>query len=577
MLIDDKVDRRAKGGFKLKGEARMWLDERLAEVRLGHLYRPEISYDELCGKFLAQYDVQPATFDRMEQMLKKSRAAFGRTPLVAIRTDDIAIWRKSMTPGTRWDATKAMRQVLERAVAWRYLVENPAKGVKNPQPHGKEVRPFDSWTEVLAVADELADTYRAIPILAAGTGLRPGEWIAVQAGDIDFDANALHVRRTFDSKARVVKEVKTRGPGRVVPLRQQVLDAVEHARDLPRRSLVFPAAEGGFIELHNWRNREWNPSVEAAGIEHRTPYALRHTFATWSLRAGVGTFHLSRCMGTSLEMIEKTYGHLTPDAIDYARGLLDEFDQMMSATADVRPSALVERNLAQGIEPAPSRALVIHRAVHDVHLLAINHKVGSEVEPSAHAILEGHLEHRSSVSREVAGASAWDDAAALGTVNPVRVEFETFDLPIGAHDGVDVARFHAAPEKLDPEVADRPIRVVRHVDGEVRLGAGRPCRLWGRRLRGGRRRHRGHRSRGGSNRYGRDASRKGTGIKPVQPCVVHLAVCLLERVGQRTSRLRRAVHTNGVATMPVRRHCDLANLDHDRLVGMQGEGHTTLD
>lgn len=31
-------------------------------------------------------------------------------------------------------------------------------------------------------------------------------------------------------------------------------------------------------------------------------------------------------MGTSVEVIEKTYGHLLPDAADYVRGQLDEFD-----------------------------------------------------------------------------------------------------------------------------------------------------------------------------------------------------------------------------------------------------------
>ena len=31
-------------------------------------------------------------------------------------------------------------------------------------------------------------------------------------------------------------------------------------------------------------------------------------------------------MGTSLEMIDKTYGHLAPDADEYELGLLDAFD-----------------------------------------------------------------------------------------------------------------------------------------------------------------------------------------------------------------------------------------------------------
>ena len=42
----------------------------------------------------------------------------------------------------------------------------------------------------------------------------------------------------------------------------------------------------------------------------RGPYHLRHTFATEALAAGVSTFELARVMGTSLAMIDRTYGHL---------------------------------------------------------------------------------------------------------------------------------------------------------------------------------------------------------------------------------------------------------------------------
>ena len=37
-------------------------------------------------------------------------------------------------------------------------------------------------------------------------------------------------------------------------------------------------------------------------------------------------FTLSRRMGTSVEMIDRTYGNLAPDAEEYERGLLDAFD-----------------------------------------------------------------------------------------------------------------------------------------------------------------------------------------------------------------------------------------------------------
>ena len=69
-----------------------------------------------------------------------------------------------------------------------------------------------------------------------------------------------------------------------------------------------------------------DPAVKAAGLEHRPPYALRHTYASFSIAAGVSLFAIARRMGTSIQQIDKTYGHLLPDAVDYERGLLDAFD-----------------------------------------------------------------------------------------------------------------------------------------------------------------------------------------------------------------------------------------------------------
>ena len=65
----------------------------------------------------------------------------------------------------------------------------------------------------------------------------------------------------------------------------------------------------------------------AAGLEHRTPYALRHTFATFAIAAGIPTFEIARMMGSSVVQIEETYGHLLPDALDRGRHALDAFDQ----------------------------------------------------------------------------------------------------------------------------------------------------------------------------------------------------------------------------------------------------------
>jgi hypothetical protein len=55
----------------------------------------------------------------------------------------------------------------------------------------------------------------------------------------------------------------------------------------------------------------------------RRVYDLRHTFATFALRAGVSTFELSRFMGASLTMIDRHYGHLARDGREHAIKLLD--------------------------------------------------------------------------------------------------------------------------------------------------------------------------------------------------------------------------------------------------------------
>jgi hypothetical protein len=52
-------------------------------------------------------------------------------------------------------------------------------------------------------------------------------------------------------------------------------------------------------------------------------YDLRHTHATFALRAGVPVFAVSRFIGTSIAMIDRHYGHLANDSREHAVALLD--------------------------------------------------------------------------------------------------------------------------------------------------------------------------------------------------------------------------------------------------------------
>ena len=136
----------------------------------------------------------------------------------------------------------------------------------------------------------------------------------LQRRDLDREGKAVLVRRTFSGgQLRDVGE--TERSRRKVPLRSIVLDALELL--LPRLDspLLFPALGGGHMNLHNFRASEWIPAVKAAGFlsaegkATKRIYDLRHTYATMSLAAGVSLFTLARRMGTSVEMIDRTYGH----------------------------------------------------------------------------------------------------------------------------------------------------------------------------------------------------------------------------------------------------------------------------
>ena len=58
---------------------------------------------------------------------------------------------------------------------WKWIEDDPAAYVKNPEPRPGEIDPFDSWEELDAIAAELDAVRGALVLFMAGTGLRPEE------------------------------------------------------------------------------------------------------------------------------------------------------------------------------------------------------------------------------------------------------------------------------------------------------------------------------------------------------------------------------------------------------------------
>jgi integrase len=269
------------------------------------------------------HQAAPSTLEKLRWLLSKATTAFGDRPIAELRSEQICAWRGTLPEGHRFEAAQALRQVFNAAVAWELIDVNPARrGVPNPLRRFPEKRPFESWKQINALAAELDAVTGPMVVFGAATGLRPAELVALEQSDVDRTGGVVYVRRQLVRGH--VKQTKTRRSIRAVPLQAVALEALDRLPDLDG-PLLFPAPQDGYVDLHNFRPRQWQPAHRAAGIDPiRRPYDLRHTYATFALRAGISIFDLSRFMGASLAMIDRHYGHLARDGRDHAVALLDD-------------------------------------------------------------------------------------------------------------------------------------------------------------------------------------------------------------------------------------------------------------
>lgn len=319
---------RARTKTEARKEQRRLLDEAYRDTF--HPTAVSYTFDEWCDLELGRHVADPHSTMRLREQLKSARKAFGTRPLRELRHDHVADWRadasKKLAPATLHGYTQAVKQMLNAAAKAGVLEESPARHVRNPQPAAGLIVPFERLDEVVAVADELAGSHAmfcALPVFGCLTGLRVEELIALERGDIGdgyVRVNKRFTRGTFKP-----------GTKNGTPERRVVLDplAAEWLDRQPKRidtRLLWAGSTGNYLVLNDFRDKVWNPAVDAAGVTPRRRLKdMRHTYATWQLTGNCNTWTLSKQMGTSVENIERTYGRWIPGSEQVVLAAMDRF------------------------------------------------------------------------------------------------------------------------------------------------------------------------------------------------------------------------------------------------------------
>ena len=148
----------------------------------------------------------------------------------------------------------------------------------------------------------------------SSTGLRPGELIALKWIDLDELNGVLSVRRSRSNITQKDGPPKTQSSERDIALRSFVLNVLnaQKARIGNSSSYIWPFK--GKQHSHKTLNRRFKCFLKMAGLKHRPPVHMRHTFATLHIGAGESISWVSKVMGhTSVKITLENYNRYIPN------------------------------------------------------------------------------------------------------------------------------------------------------------------------------------------------------------------------------------------------------------------------
>jgi integrase len=256
-----------------------------------------------------------------------------RIDIKSLITDLIA---KGLTRATVRNALSILRSILNQAIEDGLFESNPAanlgrftRAARTSEIKGVALT-TDEVEKLLGTAKRMSPEYYPIFLLAVRAGLRRGELVALQWGDIEFgkndkDGNRFilvqhnYVRRehttTKSKKSRRV-DMSRQLRGVLIKMRDARLNAaiLEGKADISKE-LVFSSPEGRILDPDNFYHRHFVPILQSSGIRTIRLHDLRHTFGSMLIQRGASIVYVKEQMGhSSIQVTVGIYAHLIPGA-----------------------------------------------------------------------------------------------------------------------------------------------------------------------------------------------------------------------------------------------------------------------
>lgn len=176
--------------------------------------------------------------------------------------------------------------------------------IQRPKLREKQIQCFSSAEQKrieLAVINDRRNKMKGI-LICLYTGLRIGELLALEWGDIDLVKGEMTVSKTcHDGKnengryIRYTDTPKTVSSVRVIPLSKTVLQILKEIKK--NRISRFVISSGNTVPSVRSYQRSFELLLVKLNLPHRGFHSLRHTFATRALECGMDVRTLSEILG----------------------------------------------------------------------------------------------------------------------------------------------------------------------------------------------------------------------------------------------------------------------------------------